>query len=357
MKKLKLFICAALMAVVPSAVMAQDAIEKIFQEIEKGKTGDKYSVSDSRNTSNGVETKTTMLDIQADDYSDLFDRIKDAFQSEREKAFFEWSSYAPISKNNTRPRFRIQRGVGDDIIVGQEKNSSMVIMSFEDPDNSDCRTVYAAEWWTTDDPSVRQGRFVRSYGPKPKQQTTVSRSYSFHIPEGMNADSLMATYRLIPDSLMAQAMGQIDSLKTDFQKEYWDESGNFKGQLNGNAFSGFPDDSFFFGKKFSNVPAEDDINSWVINAQKRMTKLSPSDWLRLFGLLTEKISYVKDDDPRELIVTAGVVLDLCKNAPSKLDEDERVLCVKRLQSIAKPMEKKNEYVFDILMLAAQKIAN
>ncbi len=71
--------------------------------------------------------------------------------------------------------------------------------------------------------------------------------------------------------------------------------------------------------------------------------------------MTEHICELSDDKGRDLIVASSMVLDLCKNVPSKLDEGERWLCVKRLSSIAKSLETKNEYVHDILSLCAEKL--
>lgn len=357
MKMVKFFVCTTLMVAVPIIATAQKAIEEAFHDIEE-RNGIKVSVSNSHNTSNGIHSRTKILELLVGkDYFDVFDEIKSAFQCESEKAYFEWSSFDPISENNTRSGFRIQRGIGDDIIVGREKKSSFVIMSFEDTDNNSCRTVYAAEWWETDDPRIRQGRLICSYGEKPKSQTTVSRSYSFRIPKGMDIDSLLPNYGMITDSLLVKgwpfSKHQVDSLMENFPESFGDF--NLNGHLNGDVSGSFPDDSFFFGKKYSDVTVEDNINGWVVNAQKRINKLSPSDWLRLFGLLTEKISSVKGDDSRELIVTAGVVLDLCKNVPAKLDFEERELCVRRLRKIAKKIEQNHEYVFDILMLASEKL--
>lgn len=81
--------------------------------------------------------------------------------------------------------------------------------------------------------------------------------------------------------------------------------------------------------------------------------MAESEWLRLFGLLTEQIANYTDKDNRDLNVAAGLALDLCKNVPSKRDLEERNLCVVRLQKIHSSI--KHDYVRDILSLSIQKL--
>ena len=66
---------------------------------------------------------------------------------------------------------------------------------------------------------------------------------------------------------------------------------------------------------------------------------------------------------RRIAVCRFIVLrlqpDLCKNIPSKLDEDERGICARRLGKIIRSMreDKKNEYVTSLLLLAADKLSD
>ena len=126
------------------------------------------------------------------------------------------------------------------------------------------------------------------------------------------------------------------------------------------------DMSQFYGKMNSlgadsgkgNVLSDQDYKEWVLNATQRMSKLNPSEWLRLFGLMTEQLIDNQGDN-KQLIVSASLVLDLCKNIPSKLDEDERGICARRLGKIIRSMreDKKNEYVTSLLLLAADKLSD
>ena len=363
------FICTALMLLLPLTVFAQKSIDEAFERIQKT-NGIKSSVTNFHNETNGIHARTTIIDILVDKQNfKLFDDLRDAFQSESSKAYMDWSFYEPIAENNTRKLFRINQAMGsDDILVGNEKKSSFVVMMFQDPENKECRTVYSAEWWETEDPDIQQGRLVCSYGEKPKAQTKVTRTYRFNIPEGMNADSIMASYRSFPDSIMASyrllpdslmAKGwkyspqQIDSLMGGKSRPF----GNFRryeDSFNGDVFGTFPDDSFFFHGNDRDMALTGNINGWVSNAVSKIGKLSPSDWLRLFGLLTEKMDKLRNN-PEELIVSAGLVLDLCKNVPKKLEEDEREICANRLTMLARSLQKTNEYVHALLLLAANKV--
>ena len=55
----------------------------------------------------------------------------------------------------------------------------------------------------------------------------------------------------------------------------------------------------------------------------------------------------------DLVVAAGVMLDLCKHA-DKLDEDEREVSAKRLRQVANSLTG-NQYVHDLLMLGVKKL--
>ena len=61
----------------------------------------------------------------------------------------------------------------------------------------------------------------------------------------------------------------------------------------------------------------------------------------------------KDDDSYEnLVVAAGIILELCKNA-TPLDADERAISARRLEQVAANF--KDQYIHDILILGAKKL--
>ena len=59
---------------------------------------------------------------------------------------------------------------------------------------------------------------------------------------------------------------------------------------------------------------------------------------------------------QDLVVTAGIILDLCKNA-NQLDADEREVSARRLVDVADHHFDQNEYIYDLLMLGAKKLRN
>ena len=330
----------------PLVSWGQERISEVFEQIRKA-DGYRKSETNIHSEKDSVQEETKIVDFLLDQgLWGLFDRIREAFEKDSGKSYFEWSCYDPMSSTNTRAIWRIQRGLGDDVIVGEEKNSSFVIMCFEDAKRKDCRTVFSAEWWKAEDPNYKRGRLVYSYGKKPEVQTAPNSAihYEGRLIPHVDADSILRKYSA--------------------RVKYFDDKGNLKvisdsirellprTNMAEGVFSPFSDDSYFFGSD-ADVPLNGSGKDWTQKAIKRMGKLNASEWLRLFGLLTEQIANYTDKDNRDLIVAAGLVLDLCKNVPSKLYFEERELCVVRLQKIHSSI--KHDYVRDILSLSIQKL--
>ena len=355
MKRLYLFICIVLMMCIARTSMAQSDIDDAFQSVIET-YGIKKSVSertieqiDEDGKNSGKVGRVKIIDIRVGkpDFR-LFTDLIEAFEADKEDAYMSQSCYEPISDKNTRNIWKIQSGHGDDILVGQEKNSSYVIMCFNDPQNAGYRTVYSAEWWETNDPDIRQGRLVYSYGLKPKWHT----DYSLHFisPHHENLDSML---NIVPNlrsfnNLHSQFFN--DSLYVENIERYKDEIARIQNYSH-------PGIGLLPPDRLSDISFLDDTKTWARNALQRINKLSPSDWNRLFGILTEEMLRTARavNGRRDLIVSAGLVLDLCKNAPAKLDEDEREVYITRLNKIANSLGEENEYVRDILKLCAIKL--
>lgn len=343
---MKLSISIVIMLCFPFVSKAQTEIYNLFQEILNINNIELQNINNIKTsvTDNLSEfDKTKIIDMYVgQEQRGIFDYIKQTFESERDSAYIIWTRFDPISGQNTNNIWRIQRGLGEDILVGQKKNTSYIIMCFKDPQNADYRTVYSAEWWETRDPNYYQGRLVYSYGKKPVLQTR--RDIRFNLPEDLNIDSLFIRHN------------SLDSIGTDsiFRQYFSDFSDNNFGDKNLKLFR-LPR-QMISSSAAENISVNEDLNSWANKAIQHINKLSPSEWLRLFGLITEDIRQnCKENRNRDLIVAAGLVLDLCKNVPSKLDEDERELCCHRLRKIADSLKNENEYVHDILIVSANKL--
>ena len=338
MKKMKLSISIVIMLCFPFVSDAQSEIDDMFKKIQN--TNDiKISVTDNFSEFG----KTKIMDIYVGQgQQGIFEYIKSAFERERDNAYLIGTRFNPISSDNTNNIWRIQRGLDEDLLVGQKKNSNYLIMCFNDPQTADYRTVYSAEWWETRDPNYYEGRLIYSYGKKPELRKR--REISFALPEGLSMDSLLIN------------RNTLDCIDTDSIFSHY--------------FSNFPDNNFgdknlklfrlprqmISSSVAENISVNEDLNSWANKAIQHINKLSPSEWLRLFGLITEDLRQnCKENRNRDLIVAAGLVLDLCKNVPSKLDEDERELCCHRLRKIADSLKNENEYVHDILIVSANKL--
>lgn len=345
MKLTKFLFIATTLMVVTIDLIAQSNIENTFQDIidtngiQKSISESKINQIDDDNEKSKIEHSKIIDVLIGKQYFNLFNEIKEAFENDRDDAYLAESCYGPISESNTRRIWKINRESGDNIFVGNEYNSNYVIVCFNDPFDSELRTVYSAEWWDTDDPNIRKGRLIYCYGAKPKSQT--NNVFSLNIPHGVEFDSI---FNQISNDIELNDMQQklLSRPDTLFKGEFWKKPSyitNLRDLRYGTTI----------------IPNQSDYKIWIANAYDRLKKLNESEWLQLFGLLTEHICELSDDKGRDLIVASSMVLDLCKNVPSKLDEGERWLCVKRLSSIAKSLETKNEYVHDILSLCAEKL--
>ena len=89
--------------------------------------------------------------------------------------------------------------------------------------------------------------------------------------------------------------------------------------------------------------------------QRGVSNLSNTDWHRFFGLLTQQMmDKVNKKSKEDLVVAAGIILDLCKNA--SLDEDERKIVANRLYQVAECFDSDEDlYIHDMLTLAAKKV--
>ena len=188
--------CAAMLLALPLVSWGQERISEVFEQIRKA-DGYRKSETNIHSEKDSVQEETKIVDFLLDQgLWGLFDRIREAFEKDSGKSYFEWSCYDPMSSTNTRAIWRIQRGLGDDVIVGEEKNSSFVIMCFEDAKRKDCRTVFSAEWWKAEDPNYKRGRLVYSYGKKPEAQTAPNSAihYEGRLIPHVDADSILRKY-------------------------------------------------------------------------------------------------------------------------------------------------------------------
>ena len=89
--------------------------------------------------------------------------------------------------------------------------------------------------------------------------------------------------------------------------------------------------------------------------QRGVSNLSNTDWHRFFGLLTQQMmDKVNKKSKEDLVVAAGIILDLCKNA--SLDDDERKIVANRLYQVAGCFDINEDlYIHDMLTLAAEKV--
>lgn len=312
MKATKLFIVALL--ALPMGAQAQSRLEAVFQKIANTKgieVSKSHNVVMDEKDPNRHAEATVIYDIRVGRPNfHLFKELQDAFEKENTAATLH-TSFNPID-GSMRQQWSIHTKQGNDIRVGQQKNSSYGIAIYNEKLNettySNNRTVFAAEWWDTDDKNIKQGRLIRSYGEKPSigYQTSTTLSYSNIGKPQVHpyVDSLFNSYMTRIPSSQNQAFITYNKLSAD---------------------------------SVINIPFDPkNKNAWASIAMRNIGHLSNTDWHRLFGLLTEQVlgfsHRIDSKSKEELMVAVGLILDLCKNAP--LDDDEREICGRRLDKVA-----------------------
>lgn len=350
MKTTSIIIAVALLAIAPTA-SAQKKIKEAFADVEKY---DGVTTVSEQNTSKCIdslgiacESSIVTLLVKKSYYSAVIDKLNKAFESESKNATMteneiagERPDFDPIAAQmlGQRRQWSVWREGAEPVLVGGMGNSSYVIANFDDKKHPNYRTCCAAEWTVTANPDVYKAQLVYVYGRKPDDKPAV-RYYGSVTWPGKGND--------IPGGVVPMPNG---------------------------LRQGLPDTLFFnpiqirpdsiFDKAFKpklmkpqDIPLDGDLPTWMNKAMNNVKHLSNSDWHRMFGLLTQQMMDKADKKSMDdLVVSAGIVLDLCKNA-DQLDKDEREISARRLEDVADHYFNgdKHQYVHDLLMLGAKKL--
>ncbi len=353
--KAKSIIIAAivLMAIVPTA-SAQEQIKKAFQEVTDELAG--VTKVGEHNTAkvdaNGIaiESKVITVKVERRYQHSVSETLRDAFRNEASKtSMFEEETgnekleldSALVHDLGLRRQWSIYRDGDEAVLIGSMKNSTYYIANFNDKKHKGYRTCYAAEWSNADTPDVYTARLVYVYGQQPPGSSGIAEAKSLNI---MGTASLRDG---LPDDLMDRLKGQTkfpDSLFVRSLDSLFNRSS--KNVAIGSFRLDIPTD----------IPFDGNMDSWMaLVMQRGVSKLSNADWHRFFGLLTQQMMDKGNKESKEdLVVSAGLILDLCKNAP--LDDDERKVAANRLLQVSEYFDDdKNQYVFDMIELARKKV--
>ena len=342
MKTRSIIIAAiAMMAIVPTA-SAQQEIKEAFADvlITDGVTvvGEHKTAKEDAN-SIAIESNVTTIKVKGrNNQSSVFNMLKNAFKKESSNT----SMFEEETGNETNEidsalvhDLGLRRDGAEDILIGSMKNSTYYIANFNDKKHKGYRTCYAAEWSNADNPDVYTARLVYVYGQQPPGSSGIAEAKSLNI---------MGT---------ASLRDRLDDLKDRLKGLNQMPDGDFTSSLDSLfnvAIGSFRLDSP------TDIPFDGNMDSWMaLVMQRGVSNLSNADWHRFFGLLTQQMMDKGNKESKEdLIVSAGLILDLCKNAP--LDDDERKVAANRLLQVSEYFDDdKNQYVFDMIELARKKV--
>ena len=326
--KAKSIIIAAivLMAIVPTA-SAQEQIKKAFQEVTDELAGvtkvGEHNTAKVDTNGIAIESKVITVKVERRYQHSVSETLRDAFRNEASKtSMFEEEmggeklklDSALVHDLGLRRMWSIWRDEDDAVLIGSMKNSTYYIANFNDKKHKGYRACYAAEWSNADNPEVYTVKLVYVYGQQPK---------TAHGIASVGPPNHFATVSM-PDVLGEDI---------------------FKKQL---------EDAF--GHQKEDIPFDGNKDSWMALAlQRGVSNLSNTDWHRFFGLLTQQMmDKVNKKSKEDLVVAAGIILDLCKNA--SLDDDERKIVANRLYQVAGCFDINEDlYIHDMLTLAAKKV--
>ena len=326
--KAKSIIIAAIvmMAIVPTA-SAQEQIKKAFQEVTDELAG--VTKVGEHNTAkvdaNGIaiESKVITVKVERRYQHSVSETLRDAFRNEASKtSMFEEETgnekleldSALVHDLGLRRQWSIYRDGDEAVLIGSMKNSTYYIANFNDKKHKGYRTCYAAEWSNADDPDVYTAKLVYVYGQQPKTAHGIA--------------------SVEPINIMGTA-SRPDVLAEDIFKKQLEDA---------------------FGHQKEDIPFNGNTETWMSLAMQRgVSHLSNADWHRFFGLLTQQMmDKVNKKSKEDLVVAAGIILDLCKNA--SLDDDERKIVANRLYQVAGCFDINEDlYIHDMLTLAAKKV--
>ncbi len=311
----------------------QGYIDDAYDEILNNK-GVLHSTTQDilRDGNGGTEEKNVIHEFKIGKANfKLLDKLQEAFQIDAADASTFYTCFNPLRHDDNRKPWAVSMKRGS-YSVGAKPNSSYAIATFKDDARQGFRSVYAVEWWDSADADIKEGVMLFSYGQSPDNRVRLS-------PSNFNfADSILQTPLSIADSILQRfKLPDADGLLKRFKNGsiYYDQMGPVA------------------------IPVDFTKNAdeWMSKAMSNIKHLCNSDWHRLFGLLTQKMmDRAARESKEDMVVAAGVVLDLAKHA-DELDEEEKELSAKRLYDMAEVLEKNNvdDYVCNMILLSAKKL--
>jgi len=338
MKTKSIIIAAvALLAFAPAA-SAQKKIKEAFENVVKHngvtQTGEqKSSATDS--TGITCESRIIFIKVKADDFAAVVGKLQNAFDSEKGNASMSYTHKVDsnVEDTGTRQQWSISREGANPVLVGAIKNSCYMMGTFDDKHHPGYRTCLAAEWSDTDNTDMRSARLTYVYGRKPNPQTARHPINYYGSVQWPNRLPDIA-----PNNLqdILSDFSRNDLLSDSLIKQRWEQIEKYMSK---------PKDILF---------KDGHTQEWLNQAMNNVKHLSASDWQRFFGILTQKmIDRADKKSAEDLVVAAGLVLDLCKNA-DQLDAEERRISALRLTDVAEHFDSdQSHYVHDMLMLGAK----
>lgn len=188
--KSKNIILAALLTAMPSAMMAQENIQKAFDALRKSKNqqevSSRYNVEKNPETGQ-MEGMSDVYDFTIPNPQDkeLITAIRDAFRQDEPKAYSVSTGTQGGASNYTSLAVGSSNGGG--VAIGLMEGSQYIYACFLDPSDPDKkhRYAYALEW--VENRKSISGRIVKTYATLPKFRQGPSTLRSSIVVKGNKA--------------------------------------------------------------------------------------------------------------------------------------------------------------------------
>lgn len=160
----------AVMAVLPLAAVAQDNINKVWQQVAGGSVGTQTGVNLKHGTDkDGKQWSYEFYSFKLKPNSSDFRSIMSAFRSDRKDAYDVYMKNANTGGGVLDNTLSITFGDNGEknVVFGKDDTHNYEVLLFHDPKDADRRTAYAFVWFDTKDGSAVTCYMTRVYGADP----------------------------------------------------------------------------------------------------------------------------------------------------------------------------------------------
>lgn len=317
MKTIKKMAIIALLATMPAAAMAQEALLQAIDKFVKGKSADTYITLDNyeseEDTATGLNAYYQSYEFSINKTDSKFQQLLNAFKNTSCRYYSKYTKNAG-TKDETGKAVTFDLRGSKRIEFGKRKERNYILYFVRDDQHPKWRTCCALVWYESPSADYKYSGSVHVvYSPDP---TKLPRSYTYKavtIPSNtIDMSGFDESMEKLDESMkkLDESLGKLDGLDGDTKVYYYDNSDK-------------PTTADEFLNRFGT------LRSMYVSAEKNHNSLS---W-------------------RTRLVNR--IVSLCRNGKTLLSADEKSVVVAELKKMQK--ESTDDYLKDILGVAAKAL--